>query len=204
MALKELEFPIPIVSPPTDFKSLIDEANDRIEHFVRGRGERPLVGFVPSDFHEVYSAILAISKDRMGSFVEWGSGFGVATLIAAKLGFDAGGIEIQPDLVDQAERLAEDFEIDAEFVCGSYVPPESQDVIDNADGPEWLEPGGQDGHGFLDVDPEDIDVVFAYPWPGETEVIEELFGRITSPGALLLTWNGLDGMRVMLHLSECA
>ena len=204
MALENMQLELPVVEQSDRVKNLIEEANRRIDSFVDDRGVHPLVGFVPSDFDEVYSALYAISRIREGYFVEWGSGFGVATLLAAELGFEAGGIEIQADLVNEAERLAEDFEIDAEFIVGSYVPPDAQDLIDLTEGPEWLEHGGQDGHGLLDIDPMDIDVVFAYPWPGEAEVIEALFERLTSPGAILFTWNGLDGMRILLHRSSCA
>ncbi len=203
MTLEDLGLKIPVVEQGSRVKNLIQEANQRIDDFVHGRGTSPLVGFVPSDFDEVYSALHAISRIRSGYFVEWGSGFGVATLLASELGFEAGGIEIQPDLVEEAERLATDFELDAEFVVASYVPPDAQDLIDLTEGPEWLEHGGQDGHGLLDIDPSDVDVVFAYPWPGEAEVIEALFERLTEPGAILFTWNGLDGMRILVHASQC-
>ena len=43
----------------------------------------------------------------------------------------------------------------------------------------------------LDVDltPDDFDVVFAYPWPDEEYIIEELFARHADAGALLLTYH---------------
>ena len=46
----------------------------------------------------------------------------MATLVAAYVGFDAYGIEAEWELVEQARRLADDFDLSAEFVCGSFVP----------------------------------------------------------------------------------
>ncbi len=202
MALEILKLDAPKVEQPDHIKRLIEEARLRIDSFVEGRGDHPLAGFVPSDFDEVYDMLYRLAMDRDGCFVEWGAGFGVATMLAASLGFDAQGIEIQADLVAEAERLAKDFEIDAEFVIASYVPAEAQELIDFTEGPDWLEPGGQNGHDLLDIDPADIDIVFAYPWPGESEVIEAIFERLCSPGALLFTWNNLEGMKIMRHRNQ--
>jgi hypothetical protein len=60
----------------------------------------------------------------------------------------------------------------------------------------WLVPGGDDGHALLGREPDDWDVVFAYPWPGEEHVIERLFDRFAERGALLVTWRGEKGARV--------
>jgi hypothetical protein len=38
--------------------------------------------------------------------------------------------------------------------------------------------------------------VFAYPWPGEEQVIFDLFADTASVGALLLTYHGIDGVRL--------
>src|SRR5262245_50345847 len=81
--------------------------------------------FVPSDHLCAFGALQALAESALapgGRFCEWGSGFGVVTCLAAMIGFDACGIEIEPELVDAARRLAEDFELSAEFVCGSFIP----------------------------------------------------------------------------------
>src|SRR2546423_1671474 len=72
-----------------------------------------------------FGALQALAESALapgGRFCEWGSGFGVVTCLAAMIGFDACGIEIEPDLVAAARRLAADFDLSAEFVCGSFVP----------------------------------------------------------------------------------
>ncbi len=48
----------------------------------------------------------------------------------------------------------------------------------------------------LDLEPEDFDLVYAYPWPGEEKVIFDLFESCASVGALLLTFHSQDGLRL--------
>ena len=179
---------------PRDVEHLIADATRRIEAFVEGRLDNPIHGFVPSDFRGVYRVLHTLATDMRGScFVEWGSGFGVVATLAAKLGFDAGGIEYHEELVEAAEDLARDHGVDIPFARGTFVPHDAQDLIDLTEWPSWLEGGGHDGHEDLAVDPRDIDLVFAFPWPGEGHVVEAIFDRICSPGALLLTWADMDG-----------
>ena len=188
--MHEVDIRASTLPPPPDILRLIDDANARIDRFDEERHDQPLAGFVPSEFGPVYNVLNSLATTMSGGcFVEWGSGFGVVTMMAARLGFDAGGIEIQPDLVQASEELAHDHMIDVEFVSGSFVLSAAQGLLDDTDWP-WLEPGGMDGHEALNVDPCDIDLVFAYPWPGEAHVIESIFDMICESGALLLTWNG--------------
>ena len=51
-------------------------------------------------------------------------------------------------------------------------------------------------HEELDLEPDDFDVVFAYPWPGEEQVIFDLFADTAAVGSLLLTYHGMDGVRL--------
>ena len=44
--------------------------------------------------------------------------------------------------------------------------------------------------------PDDFDVIFAYPWPGEEDVIMQLFDRYAAVGALLLTYHGIEELRI--------
>ena len=199
-SLEPIELVVPDLELPVEVRRLIDDAEERIAAFVARRGDSSLAGFVPSEFEAVAHHLIALSRDHDGCFVEWGAGFGVCACIAALTGFEAHGIEIQPDLVVEAEALAADHGIEAAFVTGTFVPAVHQDLLDHVEGPEWLEHGGHDGHDLLDVEPSDIDVVFAYPWPGEGEVIDRLFARACEAGALLVTWNGLEGIRVVRRI----
>ncbi len=54
----------------------------------------------------------------------------------------------------------------------------------------------------LDLAPEDCDVVFAYPWPGEEACVDGVFARHAAPGALLLTFHGWDHVLVQRKLAD--
>ena len=71
-------------------------------------------------------------------FLEWGSGIGIVACLAAELGFDAIGIEIEAPLVEIAESIAADHDIDVEFACGSYVPHGAEPFVDTAGEVTWL------------------------------------------------------------------
>ena len=192
--MKYLHVPASELPIPDDVSRLIDDASARIDDFVAIRIDHPLPAFVPCEFTAVYRVLRSLAASMQGGcFVEWGAGFGVVATLAAKLGFDARGIEIQPELVDAAKDLATDHGANVAFACGSFVPHEAQDLIDQTEWPSWLEAGGHDGHDDIEVDPRDIDLVFAFPWPGESHVIESIFERVCSPGARLLTWGSIDG-----------
>jgi len=156
-------------------------------------------GFVCSEFKHVGRALQGLAESNLlpgHTCCEWGSGLGVVALMAACQGFDARGIEIDSGLVDEANALAEDFELDVEFVCGTFVPRGGEDLTDVPQEFGWLSAGGPCGHELLGITPEEIDLVFAYPWPGEEQVIEDLFERFAGDAALLLTYHGLEGLRL--------
>jgi hypothetical protein len=60
----------------------------------------------------------------------------------------------------------------------------------------WLATTGPDGYDELDAEPDEFDVVFAYPWPGEEQVIFDLFEESAAVGSLLLTYHGQEGLRL--------
>ena len=56
-------------------------------------------GFVPSDYRKLYFVLRLIERKCLTcgmKFCEWGSGIGVATMVASMVGFEAHGIEIDP------------------------------------------------------------------------------------------------------------
>jgi hypothetical protein len=106
------------------------------------------------------------------------------------------GIEIEHKLVDIARQIADDHDIAVQFVCGSFVPAGIVPRVDWIDGVAWLTTEGSDGHEELELDPDDFDLVFAYPWPGEEQVIFDLFADVAAVGALLLTFHGMEGVKL--------
>jgi len=199
MPLEEIALSLTRSVLPARVGALLRESDARIDRFISERIDAPLPGFVPSDFVEVYSALKALRTGYLTTgdmFCEWGSGFGVAASLAAMLRFNAYGIEIQEDLVRAARSLAEDFNLSVQFFHGSFIPPGGEAITDTVDEFSWLEPGGLCAQEEMGLDPDDFDVIFAYPWPGEAHVIEALFEEYAAVGALLLTYNGLEDIKL--------
>ena len=53
----------------------------------------------------------------------------------------------------------------------------------------------------LGLAPEDCDVVFTYPWPGDEDLADKLFQRHSTPGALLVTFHDTDRLLVQRHVA---
>ncbi len=200
MPLVDLTLSINAAPLPRDVRAFLREADRRIERF---QIERTIPGFVPSDFARAYGALRALAAGdvaRGNLFCEWGSGFGVVACLAAMLDFDAYGIEIEDELVDAAQRLAEDFGLPVEFVCGSFIPRGGAACLDAGDEFAWLTTDEGNPLEELGLDPEDFDVVFAYPWPDEEDVVAALFERHAGAGALLVTYH--EGENLYLRRKE--
>lgn len=198
MRLVEVEF-APATEPiPDQVATLLADAQQRIEQ-LEERSRAAIPAFVPSDFEIVYQALVAIQAARLTTgrrFLEWGSGIGVITCLALWLGFDAAGIEIEQTLVDMANDLADDHGNVAQFVCGSFVPEGAVSDVDMSGDVTWLSTNGVAAYAELELEPDDFDLIFAYPWPGEEQVIFDLFADYAAVGALLLTYHGQEGLRL--------
>jgi len=194
---------------PDDVADFLREADSRISQFVRNSPVR-VTGFVPCDYVTVYHALRAIAEANLTagtSLCEWGSGFGVVASLAAMLEFDACGIEIERDLVDGAQLLADDFGVPVQFVHGSFVPPGAeaaaeQALADNNDEYFWLVTEADDTYEELGLDLDDFDMVFAYPWPGEESLIADLFEEYAADNALLLVYDQTESVYVRRKVSQ--
>ena len=122
-----LDIPVPTNLPVSEdhrIDEFLVEADQRIEQFTRNL-HPPIHNFVACDFRVVEATLAWISENELASgdcACEWGSGFGVVAMLAALHGFEACGIEVEGELIDQAEQLAEDFEIQVRFAQGSFIP----------------------------------------------------------------------------------
>ena len=196
MALSELEMLSVEVGVPPDVRRFLREADQRIEDFqVWAR----VPAFVPCDFEGTFRLLRALADSNLTRglrFCEWGSGFGVATCLAAMVGFDACGIEIDGELVGHAQKLADDFDIDAEFIRGSFIPKEGEQHVHDAGNYAWFTTDADSAYEELDLDADDMDVIFAYSWPDEELVVSELFERYAGAGAILMSYHGGDEFRL--------
>jgi hypothetical protein len=201
MPLADLDLPVSAEPLPPDVRRFLKDADRRIEDFLYSAR---VPAFVPSDYPTAFRMLRALSETpvaRGNRFCEWGSGYGVVTCLAAMLGFEAVGIEIDPGLVDCARRLAEDYGLDAEFVAGSFVPRGAEERVYRAGEYAWLTTESDDAYDELGLDPADMDVVFAYPWPDEEAVTDQLFDRYAAAGAVLVTHHSGDVYRARRRLA---
>lgn len=209
MPLLELEASISDVELSDDILEFLGEADQRIDRFLRHHAGIA-DGFVPSDFVTVYRALKAIDDANLAtgnSFCEWGSGFGVVASLAAMLEFNACGIEVERPLVDAARDLADDFGLPVEFIHGSFIPEGGGSYTDKLFAQTnsefgWLVTDTDNAYDELGLDPDDFDIVFAFPWPGEEYVIDGLFEKYAANGALLLTHNQFNSVRLRRKVSH--
>ena len=199
MPLVRLNLPAALPPPPPEVARFIVDAQSRVDAFIESHLTAPVHAFVPSDFTLVYGALRHVADAHLAAgplFCEWGSGAGVVACLAAMVGFGACGIEFETDLVELSVRLARDYRLAVGFYHGNLVPHGGQRIAQEVSEFEWLAVGGPDPYDQMDLEIDDFDVVFAYPWPGEERVIESLFDRFASDGALLMTYNGIEGVRL--------
>jgi SAM-dependent methyltransferase len=155
---------------------------------------RPAFGaYVSADYLAVFNSLVDL-KPTSFSFLEFGSGLGVATIMASRLGYEAYGIESETELVDHSRDYAERFAPDATFALGSFVPDEF----------EWDVAAGEEVHvtsidhaaayGDMDMQLSDFDLVYAYPWPTEHELYHSILRQFGSPESKLLIYDAREGI----------
>ena len=188
---------------PSRVTQLLREANFRIwEHMQQERGHGQ--GFVASDFTLVNAALERVVEEQLARgplFCEWGSGFGVVAMLASMLGFEAYGIEAQSKLVLAAEELADYIGCDVRFAHGSFTASCDEDLIGSVEH-SLLLTSESNAYEDFDLEPEEFDLFFGYPWPGEEDIFDALFVRYASIGALLLTFHG--GTGVLVQRKTCS
>ncbi|MGV3482962.1 MAG: hypothetical protein ACO1RT_00945 [Planctomycetaceae bacterium] len=177
-------------SPPTGFEALWKEAAAIWE---RHHAEPSFEGYVSADYSAVYRSLQKL-QNRCSTFLEWGSGLGVVTIMASQMGFDAYGIEIEPDLVDHANTLAQRYGSRAKFACGSFVPEQYEEQ--SLDGEEFQRTvcDAVPAYDELDMQLCDFDLVYAYPWPEEHLVFRSIMRRCGARRAVLVCYDAREGV----------
>jgi hypothetical protein len=140
-------------------------------------------------------------------FCEWGSDFGTATCLAALLGYEAYGLEIDEELVWHSRVIARRLGIPVAIFCTSLFP-EGYAASAGGDGAALVTPASlRDAHDTdaprgplrydgMPIDIADIGVFFAYPWPEERVLMQELFDAVATEGALLVMYHTAGDIRV--------
>ena len=152
-------------------------------------------GFVAADYALVFQALRRL-QGRAASFLEWGSGTGVATIMASMLGFEAYGIEIEPRLVETSQRLARKYDTRAHFVEGTFIPDDYDWNTEHGDENFRSRLDGRFGYVEMDMELRDFDIVYAYPWPDEEPLLQDIVRQCGAKHALFLTYHVREGMKL--------
>ena len=188
---------------PKQVKNFLTEAESRIDKLFDTEKNRKVPRFIPSNAELVYKHLSAIVSGDFclgNNYCEWGSGYGVGTCLASLLGFDSFGIEIEPSLVTASKALAKKTHIDVTIIESDYMP-EGFDCYEGSGGAELIRPEnyvcGTNEHldvsyEGMEINLDEVDVFFVYPWPGEQEFMLEFFQAIAADGALFLVYLGDD------------
>ena len=188
---------------PKQVKNFLTEAESRIDKLFDTEKNRKVPRFIPSNAELVYKHLSAIVSGDFclgNNYCEWGSGYGVGTCLASLLGFNSFGIEIEPSLVTASKALAKKTHIDVTIIESDYMP-EGFDCYEGSGGAELIRPEnyvcGTNEHldvsyEGMEINLDEVDVFFVYPWPGEQEFMLEFFQAIAADGALFLVYLGDD------------
>lgn len=120
------------------------------------------------------------SRPTTPTFIEWGSGLGAVSLLAAHLGWNATGIDIETNLVNAANEHARQFDFDVQFYVASYKP----DGFDD-NSIEDVRLSTDHGFGLFD-----FHIIYGYFWPAECESARNFFFRHAKPATLFMLYKG--------------
>jgi SAM-dependent methyltransferase len=185
------------VLPPPDFdriRRLQDEGQSLFERFDRDVRAQDWHPFVPAAYDRVLDTLLHLREPGL-RFLEFGSATGVITIMADMLGYEAYGIELDPALVDMARSLAATFDSRATFVAGSFIPDGYRWVAPSGDTRRGTIGDGASGYSALGMELDSFDYVFAYPWPGEDLMMQDIVRQRGGTRTRLLQY-GPEGVQV--------
>ncbi len=153
-------------------------------------------GYVSADYRLVFES-LAKLQGQVESIVEWGSGLGAVTIMASQMGFDAFGIEAEPELVEYAEQFAKTYGPNARFAEGSFIPDEFDWHPSNGDDVNRTVIDLPAAYEQFGMELSDFDLIYAFPWPDEHQLFHSIARHHGRSGALLLTHDGREGMELV-------
>ena len=176
-----------------EFGSLWSEAD---ELWDRHQDTPAFHAYVSADYLAVYKS-LARLRGSVSSVLEWGSGLGVVTIMASRMGFKAYGIEAEPRLLLFAESLARKYGTEAQFAEGSFIPDAFAWNPANGDVAQRTLIDAASAYDELDMQLSDFDLVYAYPWPDEHTLYRSIMREFGHAAAMLLTYDAREGMQLV-------
>src|SRR2546425_11853089 len=210
MALEAIAMERPEARVSDTVARLIATCSRGWERFFADHDDHHTPRFVPSVPERVFAVLEEVTTRNLPPtrvFYEWGSGFGMATCLAALLGYEAYGLEIDAELVRLSRGIARRLGIPVQMLCTSFFPA-GYAASASGDGAALVTPASVRAHhdtaearGPLRYDGMEIAITniglfFAYPWPEERELMQELFEAVARVGALLVVYHTDTDIRV--------
>ena len=213
MPIEEIDLQINESPIPEQVKSFLAEAEHRIDELFDTEKNRKVPRFIPSNAELLYkhlSSIVSGDFNLGDNYCEWGSGYGVGSCLASMLGFNSFGIEIEPSLVQASRALSKKTHIDVTIIESDYMP-EGFECYEGSGGAELIRPENyvyrtseyiDVGYEGMEINLDEIDVFFVYPWPGEQEFMLEFFQAVAADGAIFLVYLGDDDFALYRKTAE--
>lgn len=165
------------------------------EIWDRCRDQLEFGSFVSADYLAIYRELVRL-RGQVETVLEWGSGLGVVTIMASRLGFDAYGIEVEPVLVEHSLELAEKYGPNAQFATGSFIPDEYEWNSEITSDSTRTDHDSRAAYDELDMELRDFDLVYAYPWPDEHGFFMNILRTCGREGSLFLSYDAREGAAV--------
>jgi hypothetical protein len=162
----------------------------------RHQEEPAFHGYVSADYQAVYDS-LAQLKGRALTVLEWGSGLGVVTIMASRMGFEAYGIEAEASLVEFSEELALGYGPTAKFAQGSFIPDQFQWNPADADNVIRTVVDTASAYNDLEMEIRDFDLIYSYPWPDERVLYHQILREFACPAAWFLCFDVRAGIQLV-------
>ena len=175
-----------------EFQPLFHDVDQEWESF---KNDNEFCTYVSADFEAVLDALIEL-RQQAHTCLEWGSGMGVAAIMASRLGFESYGIEVNPRLVELSREFADEYEVDVEFAQGNFIPDEYEWTPDKGDFGERMLFSDPAAYDQLDMELRDFDIVYAYPWPEEHALYRSIVCECGSNHSVLLTYDIYEGIQV--------
>ena len=139
---------------------------------------------------------LAKLRGRVWNVLEWGSGLGVVTIMASRMGFDAYGIESEAELVEMSQGFAQKYGPKARFAQGSFIPDEFEWRAEEGDEVHWTAVNAVSAYDELEMELSEFELVYAFPWPDEHVLFRNIMRQCGHRDALLLSYDSREGIQL--------
>ncbi len=173
-----------------DFEELWNEAESI---WVENENSAAFQGYVSADYVAILNSLLKL-RSRATTFLEWGSGLGVVAIMASRLGYEAYGIEVEPQLVEYSRQLAVKHSSSATFATGSFIPTDFEPRLEAGDEFHRTVADTASAYEELGMELRDFDLIYAFPWPEELVVFRSIIRRCGGSNTLFLRYDVREGL----------